>query len=110
LLRGWLGILEGVWSYKDFPRETDTSLLRRFALHFSGRVAFFRSVMYFVFPQYSQFFIGTYARLVRPSQSKAETQPKLQPAFFRLSAMIFPILHAADYTLSDDAEELGESC
>src|SRR6266705_4697548 len=28
------------------------------------------------------------SRLVRPSQSKAETQPQLQPRFLRLSAMI----------------------
>ena|SRR5207247_7514882 len=32
-------------------------------------------------------------QIVRPLESTPETQPQLQPALLRLSAMIFPVLH-----------------
>ena len=32
-------------------------------------------------------------QIVRPSESMADTQPQLQPALLRLSAMIFAVFH-----------------
>ena len=44
-------------------------------------------------------------QIVRPSRSRAETQPKLQPAFLRLSATISPILHRVAPTLTRNSAQ-----
>jgi len=44
---------------------------------------------HFQFNQRSQFFIRTNdEKIVRPSESTADTQPQIHPALLRLSAMI----------------------
>ena len=45
---------------------------------------------------------------LRPSESRAETQPKLQPALLSLSAMIFPVLQLFKTTCG--AGLLASSC
>ena len=50
----------------------------------------------FQFNKRSQFFIRTNdEKIVRPSESKADTQPQLHPALLRLSAMIAQCFHIA---------------
>ena len=55
--------------------------------------------------------IRTRIQIVRPMESTAETQPQLQPALLRLSAMISKGLHARQlctFTKSDRAKTLDQ--
>ena len=71
----------GIWEAESFARDS---------LKFENVVSFSSAVTLNLFPLSR---CASAIQIVRPLESRAETQPQLQPALLRLSAMTFPELH-----------------